>query len=211
MGEKINRLRREQLIEATISTIAQRGFSRTTVAHVAQKAKLSQGVVNFYFKTKEGLLFETLRYLSNQYNMAWENALQHVGGDPVAGLEAIVELDLSAGICDRRKVSVWLAFWAESPGRPKFRSFCREIQRADFEQTSDMCRQIVERGAYHDVEPDDVARNLNAMVLGYWLDIHMNEKNFDRNKAKQACRQYLARMFPDDFGISHHEQLSRSA
>ena len=211
MGTKISHLRREQLIEATISTIAKRGFSRTTLALVAKEANLSQGIVSFYFKSKEGLLFETLSYLSAQYTAAWAEALQRVGSDPVAALDAIVELDLGTEICQRRKVSVWLAFWAEAPGRPKYRSLCREIEQTDFEQTSDMCRQIAEQGVYDEIDPDNVARGLNAMLLGYWLDLHMNPKGFDRKKAKQACRQYLASVFPRDFGSERHEKFLKGA
>ena len=211
MGSKINHLRREQLIEATISTIAKRGFSRTTLAQVAKKANLSQGIVSFYFKSKEGLLFETLSYLSEQYKTVWKEALQRVGPDPVAALDAVIELDLGTEICERRKVSVWLAFWAESPGRPKYRILCREIEQADFEQTSEMCRRIAERGAYFDIDPDNVARGLNAMLLGYWLDMNMNPKGFDREKAKQACRQYMASVFPADFGPDRYNEMMQGA
>ena len=48
--------RRVQLIEATIETIAVRGFARTTLTDVAQQAGLSHGLVNFHFETKEKLL-----------------------------------------------------------------------------------------------------------------------------------------------------------
>jgi AcrR family transcriptional regulator len=38
--DKIKHLRREQLLEATIETIASRGFSRTTLGHIAKKVGL---------------------------------------------------------------------------------------------------------------------------------------------------------------------------
>ena len=65
MRSNIKHLRREQLIEATIDTIAKHGFRKTTLSQVAKRAKLSQGNVNFYFKTKDGLLLETLRLLAD--------------------------------------------------------------------------------------------------------------------------------------------------
>ncbi len=64
MRSNIKHLRREQLIEATIDTIAKHGFRKTTLSQVAKRAKLSQGIVNFYFKTKDGLLLETLKFLA---------------------------------------------------------------------------------------------------------------------------------------------------
>ncbi len=64
MRSDIKHMRREQLIEATIEAIAKHGFRKTTLGQVAKRAKLSQGIVNFYFKTKDGLLLETLKFLA---------------------------------------------------------------------------------------------------------------------------------------------------
>ena len=59
--------RRKQLFEATLNTIAECGFSRTTLTEVARRAGLSHGLVLFHFETKEKLLTETLDYLSDEY------------------------------------------------------------------------------------------------------------------------------------------------
>ena len=42
-------LRREQLINATIDSLAKRGYAATTLADVADGAGLSRGIVNFHF------------------------------------------------------------------------------------------------------------------------------------------------------------------
>ena len=41
----------QKLIDATIETIAKRGLADTTIAHVAKRAKVSQGYANFRFKS----------------------------------------------------------------------------------------------------------------------------------------------------------------
>ncbi len=200
MRSDIKHLRRGQLIEATISVIARRGFARTTLALVAKEAKLSQGIVHFYFKSKDGLLFETLSHLAAEYEATWKRAVRHVGPDPVAALDAVIEVDLGLEVCVRKKVAVWVAFWAEAPGRPKYRKLCMELSADYIAQTRDMCRQIAERGGYVDIDPDNVARGLNAMIDGYWVELMMDPRAFDRGRAKQACRQLLAGMFPAEFG-----------
>jgi TetR/AcrR family transcriptional repressor of bet genes len=196
----IKHLRRGQLIEATIGVIARHGFARTTLALVAKEARLSQGIVSFYFKSKDGLLFETLSHLAAEYETTWKRAVRRVGPDPVAALDAVVEVDLGLEICVRKKVAVWVAFWAEAPGRPKYRKLCMELSADYFAQTRDMCRQIAERGGYADIDPDNVARGLNAMVDGYWVELMMDPRSFDRARAKQTCRQLLAGVSPAEFG-----------
>ena len=56
--------RRRQLIVATVSVIYRDGLSRLTLAKVAATAGLSAGIVNFYFKSKEQLLLDTLNALA---------------------------------------------------------------------------------------------------------------------------------------------------
>ena len=45
----------QKLIDATIETIAKRGLADTTIAHVAKRAKVSQGYANFRFKSKDNI------------------------------------------------------------------------------------------------------------------------------------------------------------
>jgi AcrR family transcriptional regulator len=63
-GEQVENTarRRRQFIEAAIDSIVERGMSSTTLATVAAGAGLSQGAAVFYFKSKDNLLLETLKY-----------------------------------------------------------------------------------------------------------------------------------------------------
>ena len=67
--------RQQQLIEATIRSVARNGLSDTTMATVSREAGLSQGIINLHFQSKDRLLVETLRFLSEQYRAAWERAV----------------------------------------------------------------------------------------------------------------------------------------
>ena len=65
-SNRLNVDRRGQLIESTIEVIYRDGLSRLTLAKVAHQAGLSTSIVNFYFKTKEQLLLETLQTVSQE-------------------------------------------------------------------------------------------------------------------------------------------------
>ncbi len=200
MREEVKTLRREQLIEATIDTIARRGFQRTTLAQVAAQARMSPGIVNFYFKTKEALLYETLAALAAEYEAAWRSAVAPLAADPVAALDAVIDVDLGPEICNRRKVAVWVAFWAESQSRPKYRKLNAELAADYLRQTSDLCARIAARGGYRGLDVAAIARGVNAMINGLWLDLMIDPKGFDRALAKTACRSHLAGAFPAEFG-----------
>ena len=67
--------RRRQLIDATVTVIYRDGLSRLTLAKVAATAHLSTGIVNFYFRSKELLLLDTLNALALEYETAVNKVL----------------------------------------------------------------------------------------------------------------------------------------
>ena len=59
-GGKINgRIRREQIIQATLTVIAQRGVSSLTTAAIAKQVGISEASLYRHFKNKDEILFET--------------------------------------------------------------------------------------------------------------------------------------------------------
>lgn len=118
--------RRQQLIEATIETIAAQGYSRTTLTDVARQAGISHGLVNFHFETKERLLTETLQYLAAEYRQNWTAALEAAGPSPAEQLDAVLRADFDPRICTNARLSAWCAFWGRlSAGRCTRRSAAR--------------------------------------------------------------------------------------
>lgn len=191
--------RQHQLIQATIRSVAKNGMSDTTMATVSREAGLSQGIINLHFQSKDRLLVETLRFLSEQYREAWEKAVSKAGDDPADRLAAMVAMDFKAPVCDRNKLAVWFAFWGESKSRPTYRKICamRDMEyRAEMLQA---CRDLVEQGVYHDIEPESVAASLSAMTSGFWLDLLTNPRSMSREQARQICMSYLATTFPRHF------------
>lgn len=126
---ELKQVRRQQLIEATITAISRRGLSRTTLAEVAKIAGLSAGIVNFYFKSKDALLLATLRYLADEYEAACGEAVRPGGASPAAVLEAVIDTDFDPSISDPKKVAVWFAFWSEARARPAYLKPCRHLKR----------------------------------------------------------------------------------
>ncbi|MEX0735616.1 MAG: transcriptional regulator BetI [Steroidobacteraceae bacterium] len=191
--------RREQLIQATIRCVADHGLADTTIATVAQEAGLSQGIVNLHFRSKEGLLTETLRYLADEYRNACRDAAEAALHSPVAGLLAMVELDFRRNICARDKLAVWFAFWGERKFRPTYRRICAERDRSYDDMVRVMCAKLCEEGAYPGVEPALVADGLSALTDGLWLDLLVRPESMSRERAKRIALSYLADAFSKHF------------
>lgn len=188
--------RREQLIKSTVDSIAKRGFAETTLANVAAGANLSQGIVNFHFRSKEALLVETLRYLAQEYKTAWTEALERTGPEPADRLRALIDIDFHPRVCNRKKIAVWCAFWGEAKSRPTYLRLCEDLDREYFEVVRDLAQQMVDEGGYHNVDPDFVATAVTALVDGLWLNLLLQPKQFNHANARATCLKYLAALFP---------------
>jgi len=191
--------RQEQLIQATIRSVASRGLSDTTMATVASEAGLSQGIINLHFQSKERLLVETLRYIADEYRQTWKKALKLAGESPATRLEALVLIDFRLPVCDRNKLAVWFAFWGESKSRPTYRKICAERDRAYRSEMIEACQALIDAGGYSGVDAESVAAGLSAMTAGLWLDMLTNPRSMSREDGRAICRQFLAATFNRHF------------
>lgn len=194
-------IRRQQLIDATITSICKFGISGTTLNRVTQEAGLSLGLVNFHFKSKDALLLAALRYLADEHRDLWINKSSRGDLDPMAKLRAIVEAQFHPRICNRRKLAVWFAFFGEKRHREAYRKSSGEVDLERQRITMRLCAEIVDEGGYEDVAPDEVSRTLEGLFDGLWLNILTYPDRFSRQTALQDVLGYLCRCFPKHVDI----------
>ena len=199
IGRKASKeVRRQQLIEATIDVMARKGYSGTTMLDVAKAAGLSSGIVNFHFETKEKLLVDTLRYLADEYRANWHKALAAGGDDPAGQLRSLLFSDFNPEICSPRKLSAWCAFWAEAQSRPTYLEHCGSNDEEYSAIVLDLCRAIIKKGRYP-LTPELIARALDALLEGLWLDLMTMAKPYSLEDAKQTIAACLHAFFPKHY------------
>lgn len=194
-------VRRAQLINATIDAIAKHGMSGTTMKTVTQIAGLSTGIANFHFQSKKNLLDETLRHLAEEHHERWKSQLAKCGLTLAEKLLAISDAHFHPEICNSRKLTVWFGFFGESASRSTYRALVRDIDEERWQVSVRLCRAIRDEGGYDDIDPETVARNLEALYDGYFLNILVNPDLFSRDDAKLRIREFLAQAFPDHFSL----------
>ena len=190
--------RREQLIEATIETIANCGLSRTTLTEVANAAGLSHGLVNFHFLSKDGLLAETLLYLSEEYRENWTQALEAAGPSAAERLDALIRADFDEAISAPARLKAWCAFWGEAQSRPVYQEKCGANDREYISVLEAACAALIaETGARHDAAR--VARILRVTIEGTWLDLITMAVPYARDEALATAYTCAAAFFPERF------------
>ena len=191
--------RRTQLFEATLATIAECGFSRTTLTEVARRAGLSHGLVLFHFETKEKLLVETLDYLSEEYRANWQAALDGSGPAPEQKLAALIDSDFNPQVCQPSRINAWSAYWGESQSRPLYLSKCGQNDELYIRTLEGFCAGMNAAHGYH-IDPARAARLIRITVEGTWLEMMTLLNPYDVQEAKHTVWTCVHLLYPRHFG-----------
>jgi TetR/AcrR family transcriptional repressor of bet genes len=192
-------VRRRQLIDATIESIAKHGIAGTTMTTVTRAAGLSIGLANFHFSTKQNLFEETLRFLAEEHHNHWKKSYEKASLAPKDKLLAIVAAHFHPNICNRKKIAVWYGFFGEANARASYRKLADDIDAERRDLTVELCKQIIKEGGYVNVDPVNIALTLEGLYDGLWLNILMYPGEFSRFDMMMRIEDYLALVFPDHF------------
>ena len=194
-------VRRKQLIMAAIDSISKRGFSDTTLRHVTEKAKLSHGVVNYHFDSKEALYDATLGFLAQEHYDIWTRYYENADPAPAHRLAAIISADFDKKICTHKRLAVWFAFWGQAKYRPNYLKIHNRFDNERYERIVQLCAELISDGSYVDMEAEQIARTIESLSDGSWLCLMLYPGTADRLEYRSDCMHALSRFFPKHFPV----------
>jgi len=135
--------RREQMLLAALDVIAERGYADSRIADVAEHAGTSPALVIYYFKTKDQLLTEAIRFSEDNW---YEAGTRRMAEIPTAAgkLEELVamtylpEADAEPG----SSWVLWLDLWAQAARHPEVAS----VRQKDDERWRQLICSLVVAG-----------------------------------------------------------------
>ena len=190
--------RRKQLIDATIQSIAEHGLSKVTLAKVASTARLSPGIVNFYFNSKEQLLLETLKEMVREFDTHVEATID-AATDPAQILLRLIEAFFDPLVFNIEKATVWSAFWGESQARRDYLQICGEKDADFYTIIHDAIAGLCELEIHRDFDTHAAARGFEGMLDCFWQELVCDPDSFDYDSVKSTCIGYLRNLFPKHF------------
>ncbi|MCA0433005.1 MAG: TetR family transcriptional regulator [Proteobacteria bacterium] len=191
-------VRRQQLIEATIETLARKGYAQLTLTDVAVTAGVSHGLVNFHFQSKEKLFAETLLHLAAEYQANWQAYLATAGTAPALQLDALLRADLDPKVCAPVKVICWAAFWGESQSRPIYQQEYGANDEAYSAMLAEICERLTAAGGYA-LDGHMASRVFRAIGDGVWQDIAFSARPYSLDEARKTMYAGAAALFPKHF------------
>lgn len=192
-------VRRQQLIDAAMETIAEKGITGATAANVTAKAGLSLGIVSLHFGGMKGLLTETLRHLAEEMRDVWADAYADAASAPADRLRAIVAAVFDEAICTPTKIAVWFAFFGEAQYRRIYRELVDDFDTEREEALADLCALVKRDGDYDAVDPKSLATSIESLADGLWLSLLLYPEWMSRDDARAQILDMLAAHFPNHF------------
>ena len=163
-------------------------------------AKMSPGIVRFYFDSKAAMLVASLQFLSAEFEDQLLVPVSKLKSNPVAALELMVDLYLDPEIASPRKVSVWYAFWGEASSRQEYYDICGQKDEGFAVLVRELVGRLIEETGQSQLDPDGIALGLIGVLEMLWQDFAFRQEGeIDRAAAKRRCMAYLRSVFPGRF------------
>lgn len=189
-------IRRAKLISAAIRCIAEGGMSAFRVERICDEAKVSRGLLNHYFASKNDLLvavYRTVLYDDLNFQIARVQGRSGAGGvvPAVERLSAILDGMLSPSYFEDGKPTVWLALWSEIAVNPTLKAAHRALYR-DYRDALESALGEVAAARGLDVDALAMARNLIALVDGLSLERALDPEAIGLPDIRSACDDFIA-------------------
>ena len=178
--------RRETILRAAFAVAAREGLAGVTARAVAAEARVSAGLVFFYFATVDALLVALLDWLLERTIVAGEIAsVVTAESDPAARMLAIIRRDIERLPRQRVRVELFFDYWVLGTRHPGIRERIRgalDRYRDAFRPLADaVVRSDPER--YAGITGEGLASVASSFVEGCALQIVMDPERFDAERS----------------------------
>lgn len=186
MGRRLERPR-EQLLAEAMKAIAEHGLAGLTMAGLARRLHTSGGHVLYYFRNKDHLLLETLRWSETQLTELWQAARARER-TARGKLDRFVDLYLPSSQGDPRWI-LWLEVWSRSLADEDILEGHKSLDQAWHEDLTALLEEGQNAGEFRTTEPTRFATRLMAMLDGLSTQVLLGAS---RQDALDHVNEHLA-------------------
>jgi AcrR family transcriptional regulator len=192
--------RREQMLQAALEVISARGYADTRIADVAERAGVSPALVIYYFKIKDQLLTEAIRYYEDAWYAIGQRRMQRLAS-AAARLEEFVAMSCLADdeLEPEPAWQLWLDFWAQAARNDEV----GRVREKSDERWRAIIAALVQEGQQSgefrgEIDAVDFAICLSSLLDGLTIQIALDDPVVDSVAAYELSMRFIA----DQLGFS---------
>jgi AcrR family transcriptional regulator len=183
---------REKILQAAFTVLSRDGYENTSIKEIAEEAGVAQGLVHYYFKTKQLLVLAVLAFVCEKMELG------EVQG--AAGAQAAFE-QTKEMLRDKRDTNaLYVQLIGVGVHDPEIGAGVRDFVRAERQHVEDIARQVF---AERETDPTP-ARGIAGAVWGAILGIIIQsliDREFNADEAVDAlAAMSLAAVYPNAAG-----------
>jgi len=181
------------MLRAALEVIVERGYADTRIADVAERTGTSPALVIYYFKTRDQLLTEAIRFSEDSW---YAEGVRRMADIPTAAgrlTEVIAMTCLPETDPEPRSWwLLWLDLWALSARNPGVAAVRQKFD----ERWRETIRSIVlagqESGEFAPVDVDDFTITLSSLLDGLAVQIALDDSEVPPSRAFNLTIGYAA-------------------
>ncbi len=159
----IELIRRRDLIEAAYQTFLEHGFNGMTMARIGERAGMSHGIVNYYFKSKDELVSAVVRK-ANFLIMQDTARRLRIATSPRERVSAVIAGNFPDNLFTRDIARAWVSYYAALGQHRDLDRMQRVVDERLARNLMHALKQIVDRE-----RAKLVADYIAVLIDGYWL------------------------------------------
>ena len=169
-------VRRDQMLAAASTLIAERGFSDTRIADVAKRVGASPALVIYYFGTKDSLLTEALRWSERSFYAAAEEMLKTT--EKLRDrLEVLLDWNLMA---DKQPDvagdwGLWFDLWAQAFRHPEVKKDRAELDAQWRDLIARIVQDGIDNGEIQKVDVHEFAVMWSSLLDGLVIQVSLDD------------------------------------
>jgi AcrR family transcriptional regulator len=185
--------RREQMLHAALEVISARGYADTRIADVAERAGVSPALVIYYFKTKDQLLTEAIRYYEDNWYADGQRRMAALA-TAAARLEEFVAMSCLSEEDPEPDSSwqLWLDFWAQAARNAEVAGVRQKSDERWRQVISSLVQEGQEAGEFRDVDVASFAIYLSTLLDGLTIQIALEDPVVDSVRAFELSMAFVA-------------------
>jgi len=184
-------VRREALVEATLSCLKQYGHEGVSVRRISAAAGVSIGLINHHFPSKSGLIAETYETLALSLLDSIRQQAENEALSPRDRLSSFLRASFAPELLDPQLFNVWLVFWSMVAHSPDIRAVHFSTYAKYRSVLESLLGQLVASGAAPPFKLRSAAIALSALLDGFWIELSLSPTVFKPREAIALCEDWV--------------------
>lgn len=175
---------------AAYKVVAQKGYNDFTIKDIAVEAGLSTGLVHYYFKNKEDLLFKLLK----EMNANLRDSLKKVLGELTEPRDKLMAFcDEAFALVEREKAYfyVLIDFWAQINHHARIRQANVRLFKSYREEIAAIIQEGVAKGVFMVENVHLTSVIIIALIQGTIIQYAIDGEAFNYSEIKEQIKEQI--------------------